>query len=220
MEQLKYSKDYFKTQREQMVKEQIIARGVKNKSVISAMLKVEREQFVPESLWDDAYGDYPLPIGEAQTISQPYMVAEMTAKLDPQKEDKILEIGTGSGYQSAVLAELVKEVYTIETIESLANKAEEKLNNLGYKNIFVKIGDGSIGLPEYAPYDGIIVTAGAPATPEPLFEQLKEGGKIVIPTGDRTFQKLIRITKKEGKKSRYVGIDCMFVSLVGTYGWK
>ena len=203
-----------------MVQEQIVARGVKNKRVISAMLKVERHLFVPETLWDDAYGDYPLPIGESQTISQPYMVAEMTAKLEPQENYRILEIGTGSGYQSAILAELTNEVYTIEIIEPLANKAATKLQDLGYKNIFVKIGDGSRGLPEHAPYDGIIVTAGAPNLPEPLFEQLKDGGKIVIPIGDRTFQTLMCITKKEGKKQEEQFFDCMFVSLIGAYGWQ
>lgn len=203
-----------------MVEEQIIARGIKDKRVISAMLKVERHLFAPKTLWRDAYGDYPLPIGESQTISQPYMVAEMTAILEPQKDHSILEIGTGSGYQSAILAELVQEVYTIEIIGSLANKAKQRLKKLGYENIFVKVGDGTLGLPEYAPYDGILVTAGAPELPEPLFEQLKEGGKIVIPIGNRVFQTLIRITKVKGKKEEESFFDCMFVSLIGTYGWK
>lgn len=203
-----------------MVEEQIIARGIKDERIIGAMSKVPRHCFVPEFLRDEAYGDYPLPIGEGQTISQPYMVAEMTLQLDPKPEDRILEVGTGSGYQSAILAELVHEVFTIERVDTLARKAELLLQKLGYKNIVVKVGDGTHGLPDYAPYNGILVTAGAPQTPEPLFDQLKEGGRLIIPIGNKIVQALTLVRKINGKPIEEQLFDCMFVPLVGVHGWK
>ena len=206
--------------RRQMVDEQIKGGGIRDKNVIVAMLKVERHLFVPESLQNEAYNNYPLPIGEYQTISQPYMVAAMTAELEVSQKDKVLEIGTGSGYQSAILAEVVSEVFTVEWRETLAKEAKSLLEELGYKNIFVKTGDGSLGWQKYAPYDGIIVTAGAPEMPLPLFEQLKENGKLIIPIGRRAVQTLTKITKVKGKPHEKQLFDCMFVPLLGAYGWE
>lgn len=219
LRRLKPGKSSFELLRRKMVDWQIVGRGVKDQRVIEAMLKVPRHLFVPEAMRDEAYGDYPLPIGDGQTISQPYMVAEMTADLELKPSDKVLELGTGSGYQAAVLAELVQEVYTIERIEKLAIKAENTLKKVGYKNIVVKVGDGSSGLPDYAPYDAILVTAGAPQIPQPLLEQLNEGGRLVVPTGGRMFQTLIRVKKVAGKFEEKHLFDCMFVPLVGAYGW-
>lgn len=203
-----------------MVKEQIIARGIIDKKVINAMQKVERHKFISESLWREAYEDYPLSIGEDQTISQPYMVGSMTAELKLTQEDKVLEIGTGSGYQTAILAELAKKVYSVERIIRLADEAKIKLDNMGYKNVFIKVGDGSMGLQEYAPYDVILVTAGAKDVPLPLFEQLCEGGRLIIPVGDRWIQTLTKITKIDGKMQEEKLFDCMFVPLLGVYGWQ
>jgi len=201
------------TQRQKMVDEQIIRRGVDDESVIKAMRKVERHLFVPQHERLMAYGDHPLPIGFDQTISQPYIVAYMTqmARLTP--EDKVLEIGTGSGYQAAILAEIVKEVYTIEIVKGLAETAEQRLKDMGYKNIFVKWGDGYEGWPEHAPYDAIIVTAAPDEVPQKLVEQLSVGGRMVVPLGS-VFQELYLITKtKEGiiKKSL---IPVRFVPMV------
>jgi len=207
------SEDFFMTQRQKMVDEQIIRRGVDDESVIKAMRKVERHLFVPQHERLMAYGDHPLPIGFDQTISQPYIVAYMTqmARLTP--EDKVLEIGTGSGYQAAILAEIVKEVYTIEIVKGLAETAEQRLKDMGYKNIFVKWGDGYEGWPEHAPYDAIIVTAAPDEVPQKLVEQLSVGGRMVVPIGS-VFQELYLITKtKEGiiKKSL---IPVRFVPMV------
>ncbi|MCM8791715.1 MAG: protein-L-isoaspartate(D-aspartate) O-methyltransferase [Candidatus Omnitrophica bacterium] len=184
--------------RKAMVKNQIEKRGIRDKNVLKAMLKVERHKFVPEELKNYAYEDRPLPIGEDQTISQPYIVALMTELLKLDPNDRVLEIGTGSGYQAAILAELVKEVYTIEIIESLAKRAEKLLHDLGYKNIYVKIGDGYLGWPEKAPFDAIIVTCAPKEIPPLLIEQLKEGGKMVVPVGD-FFQNLKLVIKKDTK---------------------
>lgn len=184
----------FMKQRQEMVERQIKARGIKDPGVLAAMLKVPRHLYVPEEYRQFAYYDSPQPIGEGQTISQPYIVALMTELLEPKKTDRVLEIGTGSGYQAAVLAELVKEVYTIEIIPSLAKSAEERLKSLGYTNIFVRCADGFKGWPEAAPFDGIIVTCAPTEIPPPLLEQLKEGGKLVIPVGE-FFQELIVATK-------------------------
>lgn len=184
--------------RERMVKEQIIARGIKDERVIKAMLKVERHKFVPEGLRWLAYQDRPLPIGYGQTISQPYIVALMTELLGVKGDEKVLEIGTGSGYQAAILAEIAKEVYTIEILEPLAKEAEAKLKNLGYENIKVKCGDGFLGWPEYAPFDCIIVTCAPEEIPHPLIEQLKEGGRMVVPVG-KLWQELKLILKEDGK---------------------
>lgn len=195
-----FSKENFEQLRKDMVEFQIKRRGIKDEKVISAMLKVPRHLFVPPEWVSQAYEDYPLPIGEGQTISQPYIVALMTASLSLNGNEKVLEIGTGSGYQAAILAEIVKEVYTIEIRESLALSADKRLKKMGYKNIKVKVGDGYFGWKEYAPFDGIIVTCAASSPPSPLIEQLKEGGKMVIPLEENPFyQSLVLITKWKGK---------------------
>jgi protein-L-isoaspartate(D-aspartate) O-methyltransferase len=204
----------FKTMREKMVETQIKARGVKDSRVLSALLKTERHRFVPEKYWDSAYSDQPLPIGEGQTISQPYIVALMTELLELKGNEKVLEIGTGSGYQAAILAELAKEVYTIEIIESLASVAKKRLSELGYQNIKVKAGDGYLGWPEAAPFDAIIVTAAPDHVPKPLVEQLKEGGRMVVPVGTFT-QELKKIVKRSGKMETTDVIPVLFVPMTG-----
>jgi protein-L-isoaspartate(D-aspartate) O-methyltransferase len=194
--------------RARMVEDQIKDRGVKDGRVLKAMGKVPRHEFVPKAQRADAYRDGPLPIGKGQTISQPYIVALMTEEARPKPEHKVLEIGTGSGYQAAVLAELVKEVYTIELEPALADRAKERLKELGYKNIHAKAGDGYKGWPEAAPFDAVVVTCGADHVPDPLFEQLKPGGVLVIPVGKTTAeQTLLAITKDEkgGRKTRDLG---------------
>ena len=210
----------FDKARELMVEHQIIGSGVRDKRVIAAMRKVPRHMFVNDVYRESAYEDHPLPIGENQTISQPYMVASMTECLALKGDEKVLEIGTGSGYQAAILAELAKEVFTIERVEKLASKAEKILQELGYQNVKVKVGDGTIGWKEFAPYDGIIVTAGAPSVPEPLFQQLKENGRLVIPIGDTLMQTLTIVRKVKGKCEERRLFSCMFVPLVGKYGWQ
>lgn len=199
--------------REDMVKTQIEARGVRDKRVLQAMRKVERHKFVPKKLRLLAYTDRPLPIGEGQTISQPYIVALMTEVLGLEGREKVLEVGTGSGYQAAVLAELCAHVYTIEILEPLARNAEALLEELGYENITVKCGDGFLGWKEYAPFDAIIVTCAPPEVPPPLFEQLKDGGRMVIPVGE-FFQELRLIEKKEGKSITQDMIPVRFVPML------
>jgi protein-L-isoaspartate(D-aspartate) O-methyltransferase len=207
-------------QREEMVRRQIQARGVTDLKVLEAMRKVPRHLFVSEALRDQAYGDFPLPIGEQQTISQPYIVAEMTQALQPREEDRILEIGTGSGYQAAVLAEIVFRVYTIEKIHSLYLNTRKLFDKLRYHNIVTKYSDGTSGWSDESPFDGIIVTAGAPGIPKPLVNQLAVGGRMVIPVGDRYSQELIKLYKDEhGIHKTNLG-GCRFVKLVGEYGWK
>lgn len=188
----------FNQQRERMVKEQIEARGIKDKRLLQAMRKVKRHLFMPFMYRVWAYEDRPLPIGEGQTISQPYIVALMTELLELQGNEKVLEIGTGSGYQAAVLAELAKEVYTIEILQPLAKRAERLLKTLGYQNIQVKRGDGFLGWPEHAPFDAIIVTCAPEEIPAPLTEQLAEGGRLVIPVG--THWQELKVVKKAGTK--------------------
>lgn len=201
--------------RNKMVAWQIKARGVKDEKVIQAMLKVERHRFVPPAYRSQAYDDHPLPIGENQTISQPYIVALMTELLKPSENDIVLEIGTGSGYQAAVLAEIVKEVYTIEIVESLGKKSKELLQELGYKNVFVRIGDGYKGWPEKQPFDKIIVTAAPDHVPQPLIDQLKPGGRMVIPVGSY-YQSLLLITKdQDGKIDKRETIGVRFVPMTG-----
>jgi protein-L-isoaspartate(D-aspartate) O-methyltransferase len=203
-----------KAMREKMVETQIKARGVKDPRVLSALLKVERHRFVPEEHLNSAYSDQPLPIGEGQTISQPYIVALMTELLELKGEEKVLEIGTGSGYQAAILGELAKEVYTIEIIESLASMAKKRLSEFGYQNIKVKAGDGYLGWPEAAPFDAIIITAAPDHIPKPLIEQLKEGGRMVVPVGTYT-QELKKIIKRSGKIETTDIIPVVFVPMTG-----
>jgi len=205
--------------REEMVKRQIEARGVTDPQVLAAMGKVPRHLFVSEALRDQAYGDFPLPIGEQQTISQPYIVAEMTQALQPSEDDRVLEIGTGSGYQAAILAEIVFRVYTVERIHSLFVKTRKLFDNLNYHNIVTKYSDGTSGWAEESPYDGIIVTAGAPEIPNLLVSQLAVGGRMVIPVGNRYSQDLVKLHKNEhGIHKTNLG-GCRFVKLVGEYGW-
>lgn len=200
--------------RQKMVETQIKARGVKDPRVLSALLKVERERFVPEEYTNSAYADQPLPIGEGQTISQPYIVALMTELLELTGNEKVLEIGTGSGYQAAILAELAKEVYTVEIVESLASTAKKRLSELGYQNIHVKAGDGYLGWPEAAPFDAIMITAAPDHIPKPLIEQLKEGGRMVAPVGTYS-QELKRIVKRSGKIETTDIISVIFVPMTG-----
>lgn len=199
--------------RDQMVKRQIEARGVSDKRVLAAMRKIERHKFVPQSDIASAYDDHPLPIGHGQTISQPYIVALMTELCLLNGDEKVLEIGTGSGYQAAVLSLLAKEVYSIEIVEPLAKLSQQRFKSMGYKNIHVKWGDGYRGWPEKAPFDVIILTAAPPDIPEKLFEQLREGGVLVAPVGDY-FQELVKIEKVDGKMRRSLVTHVRFVPMV------
>lgn len=211
--------DKYSQTRNHMVNSQLVPRGIRDPRVLAALRQVPRHRFIPAPLWDQAYGDYPLPIGEDQTISQPYIVALMTEILEPRETDKVLEIGAGSGYQAAILAELVAQVFTMDRVGPLANRARETLAAMGYKNIQTRWGDGTLGWPEEAPFDGIIVTAAAPQVPRPLTEQLAPGGRLVIPVGDRYSQTLTLVRQtKEGLKFEYHG-GCRFVPLIGQYGW-
>ncbi len=203
-----------------MVEEQIVSRGIKDAKLISAMKKIPRHLFVEEALQSQAYSDHPLPIGEKQTISQPYMVALMTEAMLLTRKEKVLEIGTGSGYQTAILAELSEKVFSIERIRSLAIRARKLLYELGYFNVEIKIFDGTFGWMEESPFDAIIVTAGSPDIPQPLIDQLGVGGRLVIPVGDTFVQDLFRVTKtEEGIKKEDLG-GCRFVKLIGKYGWE
>jgi protein-L-isoaspartate(D-aspartate) O-methyltransferase len=210
----------FKRLREKMVSTQIRARGIRDPRVLEAMTNVPRHLFVGEALQDQAYGDFPLPIGEGQTISQPYIVAEMTQALELTKDDRVLEIGTGSGYQTAILAELAYRVYTIERIRTLFINVRKRLDELKYHNVVAKCSDGTLGWPEESPFEAIIVTAGAPKVPDAFVEQLSMGGRLIIPVGDRFSQKLLKIVKQEdGIRQVDLG-GCRFVKLVGNHGWK
>jgi protein-L-isoaspartate(D-aspartate) O-methyltransferase len=210
----------YRLAREKMVKNQIISRGITDPGVLEAMGKIQRHLFVEEALIGEAYNDHPLPVGYKQTISQPYIVALMTEALEVTGKEKTLEIGTGSGYQTAILAELSKTVYTIERIERLLEKSKMLLESLGYTNIFFKAFDGTLGWDEFAPYDAIIVTAGAPKIPQPLMDQMAEGGKLVIPIGNRYGQDLIKVTRtKNAFKEKNLG-GCRFVDLIGAHGWE
>jgi protein-L-isoaspartate(D-aspartate) O-methyltransferase len=205
----------FESRRKAMVRTQLIARGVKDERVLKAMRKVERERFVPPSLQDLAYADCPLPIGQGQTISQPYIVALMTECLELEGGERVLEIGTGSGYQAAILAELADRVYTVEIIKKLALSAEELLGDLGYTNIKVKVGNGWLGWEEYAPFDAIIVTCAPPDIPKPLVRQLAEGGRMIIPVGTYS-QELKKLTKKDEKIEIADIIPVRFVPMTGS----
>jgi len=211
-------KDY-STARKIMVQRQLVGRGVRDPHVLTAMEEVPRHFFVDEALRNEAYDDSPLPIGEGQTISQPYMVAVMTELLHLNGEERVLEIGTGSGYQAAVLTRLCRWVYTMERLEGLSQRARKAVAGCGYANISFVVGDGTQGWPDHAPYDGIIVTAGAPNIPHTLIDQLVDGGRLVIPVGDRFSQvlKLVIRTKDGTIVESHTG--CRFVDLVGKFGW-
>jgi len=209
----------YKRQREEMVKRQIEARGITDENVLTAMRKVPRHLFVSEALVDQAYGDFPLPIGEQQTISQPYIVAEMTQALQLSDQDRVLEIGTGSGYQAAIIAQIAFRVYTIERIHSLLVKARSLFDKLQYHNIVTRYSDGTTGWKEESPFDAIIITAGAPRIPETLVSHLAMGGRMVIPVGDQYSQELIKLYREEhGIHKTNLG-GCRFVKLVGEHGW-
>lgn len=204
-----------------MVAEQIVGRGITDTAVIRAMRTVPREHFVPPEYREFAYSDGPLPIPAEQTISQPYVVALMISLLRLQPTDKVLEIGTGSGYAAAVLSRIVREVYTVERHADLVAYAQERLADLGYDNVFIRHGDGSLGWPEHAPYDGIIVAAGGPKVPQPLKEQLAVGGRLVMPVGKRTSQSLVlveRLGEDKFRQKRLQGVR--FVPLLGEEGYR
>jgi protein-L-isoaspartate(D-aspartate) O-methyltransferase len=212
--------EYYQEARRLMVETQIRARGVADSRVLAAMGKVPRHLFIPRQLWDQAYSDYPLPIGEDQTISQPYIVALMTEALELKGSEKVLELGTGSGYQAAILAEMAAEVYTIERLPALAWAAQLVLDSLGYTNVQVRVADGTMGWADAGPFDAILVTAGSPQVPPPLVDQLAMGGRLVIPVGDRYSQTLTRVRRTpEGLKHEYLG-GCRFVKLIGKHGWE
>ncbi len=206
--------------RDAMVALQLEPRGIKDPRVLDAMRRVPRHLFVPGHLQDRAYDDMALPIGEGQTISQPYMVAAMTELLDLTGTERVLEIGTGSGYQAALLAELSREVFTIERISALADEAAARFRSLGYENISVRVSDGTLGWPEQAPFDRIIITAASPSVPEPLQRQLAENGIIIIPVGSRFSQQLLKIRRAGGKTTEEYHTPCVFVPLIGEHGWR
>ena len=206
--------------RRRMVEQQLMDNGIDDDRVLQVMRSVPRHLFVEPAFAAQAYGDAPLPIGEKQTISHPYIVAFMTAALAPREREEVLEIGTGSGYQAAVLSCLCKRVYTIERHSSLARRARQVLDEIGCSNVQLKLGDGTLGWPEMGPFDGIMVTAGAPVLPEKLKEQLKVGGRLIVPVGDKAQQVLLRITRtgeNSFNEERFHG--CRFVPLVGEEGW-
>jgi protein-L-isoaspartate(D-aspartate) O-methyltransferase len=211
---------YYANLRNHMVTEQIVSRGIQDERLLEALRSVPRHWFVPEEYVNIAYSDSPLPIGQGQTISQPYIVALMSELLELQGEENVLEVGTGSGYQAALLAFLAKQVHTIERYEALAEKAEKVLMKLGLTNVEVHVGDGTLGLPEYAPFNSIIITAAAPHVPQPLFDQLIDGGSLVLPEGGAGGQMLDRWRKKDGKYKQEHITPVAFVPLRGQYGWK
>lgn len=207
-------------QRAEMIEKQLRRRGIHDAKVLAAIQEVPRHEFVPFELRAQAYSDVPLPIGSGQTISQPYIVAAMTGALCVQPSERVLEVGTGCGYQAAVLSQLAREVFTIERRAELASAASQTLSRLGYANVHVHCGDGTLGLPELAPFDAILVAAAAPAVPKPLLEQLAEGGRIIIPIGDADSQELQLIEKRGGAFSSKMLEGCRFVPLVGYHGWQ
>jgi len=209
------SSSQFSEQRTKMVEQQLRARGVREERVLAAMAKVPREEFLPESLRNQAYTDGAMPIGHDQTISQPFIVAFMTEQLRPQPTDRVLEIGTGTGYQTAVLSELVKDVYTIEILDPLAKEASARLARLGYSNAHVKVGDGFQGWPEVAPFDAIIVTCAPTKVPPPLTQQLKDGGRMIIPVGAGLDQQLHLLEKKDGQLAERAILPVRFVQMSG-----
>jgi len=213
---IKSNDDNYAPAREQMVREQIEARGVTDQRVLAAMRKVPRHLFIPADLRNDAYSDYPLPIGEGQTISQPYIVARMTELMQLKGNEKVLEIGTGSGYQAAVLSLLAKEVYSIEIVKPLAESAGERLKHLGYNNVTVKYGDGYLGWTEAAPFDAIIITCAPPYLPDSLVRQLKDGGRIVVPMGEENQTQILTVfQKRDGKLIKTEHESVRFVPMTG-----
>jgi protein-L-isoaspartate(D-aspartate) O-methyltransferase len=212
------SKDHEK-EREHMVESQLVQRGIKDKRVLDAMRQVPRHLFVPKDARDLAYCDGPLPIGQGQTISQPYIVALMTELLGLKGQEKVLELGTGSGYQAAILSRLVRQVYSVERHAALAEQAGQILSQLGYDNVAIKVGDGTLGWPEHSPYEAIIVTAAAPDVPQPLTDQLADGGRLVAPVGSRWSQVLVRVKRQDKTLTREHLTTVAFVPLVGKYGW-
>jgi protein-L-isoaspartate(D-aspartate) O-methyltransferase len=208
-----------KRARERMVEEQLVSRGIGDTRVLEAMRKVPRHRFVPVDMQASAYEDRPLQIGHDQTISQPYMVAVMTEALELTGSEKTLEIGTGSGYQAALLAELSRHVYTVERLKELQDRARRILDALGYTNISYHVANGTLGWEEHRPYDAVMVTAGAPRVPPPLVEQLADGGRLLVPVGDRLGQVLTRLRKKGGRLEREHLGGCRFVALLGEEGW-
>lgn len=209
--------DSYTLARQHMVAEQLTGpgRGITNAQVLAVMSRVPRHEFVPESLRHDAYQDHPLPIGYGQTISQPYIVAFMTEQLDPKPTDRVLEIGTGSGYQAAVLAELVAQVYTIEIVTELAQRAAADLKRLGYTNVHVRAGDGYKGWPQAAPFDAVIVTCAPEKIPQPLIDQLRDGGRMIIPVGRVWNQELVLLRKRAGKLEKHTSLPVSFVPMTG-----
>ena len=206
--------------RERMVQDQLVARGITDARVLAIMGRVPRHTFVEEYLRNQAYEDYPLPIGENQTISQPYIIAIMAQVLQLERTERILEIGTGSGYFSAILAELGAIVYSVERLESLARRAQATLQSLGYRNVLIDIGDGSLGWPDHAPFDAVVVGSAAPCLPRPLLSQLIPGGRLLLPIGEEELQTLVKVSKEPtGLREDYFG-DCRFVKLRGRYGWE
>ena len=209
----------YEEERRLMVEQQLRARGIKDERLLAAMERVPRHRFVAEHLQESAYDDCALSTGEGQTISQPYMVAVMTELLELKGDERVLEIGTGSGYQSALLSLLAGEIFTIERIPSLAARARKTLEELGYENVYINVSDGTLGLPEHAPYDGIIVTAGAPEMPRHYIDQLKPNGRLVIPVGSRYSQVLYQVKKTPEGIEKKVSTACIFVPLIGKDGW-
>jgi protein-L-isoaspartate(D-aspartate) O-methyltransferase len=206
--------------RERMVQEQLVSRGINDPRVLRAMAKIPRHLFLEKELWDYAYEDHPLPIEADQTISQPYIVALMVEALELRGRERVLEVGTGSGYVAAVLGEVCAEVFSVEVVEGLALKARILLSSLGYRNVSVLVGDGTLGCEEHAPYDAVVISAAAPCIPRPLIEQLKIPGYLVFPMGEKELQNLVRIRKdRAGIREEYLG-DCHFVKLRGRYGWE
>ena len=212
--------DPFARERERMVEEQLARRGITDQRVLDAIRRVPRHLFVDEALRERAYGDHPLPIGEEQTISQPYIVALMSSLLQLDERRKVLEVGTGSGYQTAVLAELARRVCSIERLPRLAQRGRALLESLGYTNVWIRVGNGALGWPDEAPFDRILVAAGGPSLPSPLFDQLSEGGRMVVPLGDEANQTLTLVEKVSGKMVTSDHGDCKFVKLVGKYAWE
>jgi len=210
----------FARERERMVQEQLVARGISDQRVLDAINRVPRHRFVEEGLRHRAYGDYPLPIGEEQTISQPYIVGLMTSLLELTGREKVLEVGTGSGYQTAVLAELSRRVCSIERLPRLADRARRLVESMGYTNVWIRVGNGALGWSDEAPFDRILVAAAGPSVPAPLIDQLGEGGRLVAPVGDAESQILTLVERRGGDVTTRALGECRFVPLVGKYAWE